>query len=311
MTYYLMLDVGGTYIKGGIITEHGSLYRDAIHSFDAKAKRSADEIFDNIVQILNVLADQIHETDWSIGGIGMAFPGPFDYERGICLMKGLDKYEAIYGIDISKRVKQGFLTSKNGQRMTPDCKFIFLHDVEAFALGEATLGEASEHRRVFYLCIGTGAGSAFSENHRILKGEDGLVPQNGWIYKAPFKDGIIDDYLSVRGLASLSKEVMGVEMSGAELWEHSRAGDENACQVYSGFGEWLYQGIFPILEKFQPDALVLGGQISKSFEYFGTMVSKACQERGIQIYLTADTSKRTLEGLYIQMQKRKEEGVSC
>ncbi len=75
MTYYLMLDVGGTYIKGGIITEHGSLYRDAIHSFDAKAKRSADEIFDNIVQILNVLADQIHETDWSIGGIGMAFPG--------------------------------------------------------------------------------------------------------------------------------------------------------------------------------------------------------------------------------------------
>lgn len=33
-------------------------------------------------------------------GIRLAFPGPFDYEQGICLMKGLDKYDRLYGINL-------------------------------------------------------------------------------------------------------------------------------------------------------------------------------------------------------------------
>lgn len=111
----------------------------------------------------------------SIDGIGMAFPGPFDYERGISLMQGLDKYDSIYGISIEEEMKKrtDFLQ---------DTIFCFLHDVEAFALGESWFGEGREAGRLLCLCIGTGTGSAFIENKKVIKEKTEGVPDHGWIY---------------------------------------------------------------------------------------------------------------------------------
>ena len=36
----------------------------------------------------------------------MAFPGPFDYEQGISLMKGLNKYDQIYGMKIPQELRK-------------------------------------------------------------------------------------------------------------------------------------------------------------------------------------------------------------
>ena len=51
---------------------------------------------------------------------GFAFPGPFDYERGISLIRGVRKFERIYGLDVAatlypllRRLEgQGLLTSE-------------------------------------------------------------------------------------------------------------------------------------------------------------------------------------------------------
>lgn len=299
--YYLMLDVGGTSLKAGVLTSDGSLLHEELLSFDAKAKSSEDEIFSNLVEVLNVLTDRIPEPDAEIGGVGMAFPGPFDYKRGISLMKGLDKYDSIYGISIPKRVKEGFLASRNKNAMREDCKFVFRHDVEAFAVGESHFGKTADCERVMYLCMGTGVGSAFSENRQIVKGEDGRVPRNGWIYQTPFRESILDDYLSVRGLARLSAEIFGEPKDGLTLFRLCQGGDERARKVYHRFGVWVREAVSPFLNSFGPDALVLGGQLSKSFPYFGDELSRECAKQGISISLTEDTSKRTLQGLYLQL----------
>lgn len=298
--YYLMLDVGGTNLKAGVLTEEGNLLQDNILSFDARAKAGEKEIFCNFVEILNVLTERIPEPQPKIGGVGMAFPGPFDYEKGISLMRGLDKYDAIYGIPIGKRVREGFRSSRNGAAMEKDCPFLFLHDIEAFAIGESHFGELAGSRRVMYLCMGTGAGSAFSEDQKILK-EDERIPKNGWIYKTPFRESILDDYLSVRGLARLSQEFFGEPKSGLELFELCKAGDERALAVYRGFGSWVLEGVVPFLDSFRPEGVVLGGQLSKSFSYFGEELLLESRRRGIQVCLTEDTSRRALQGLYLQI----------
>lgn len=304
MTFNLMLDVGGTSIKAGIIDQGGNLYKDKILSFDAKSKAGEKEIFDNFVEILNVLVDQLPEAEGKIEGVGMAFPGPFDYKEGISRMRGLDKYDSIFGIRIADRIRKDFKNARNGSRMTEDCCFVFMHDVNAFAAGESCFGKAREWNRVMYFCMGTGAGSAFSINHRILEGEEGQVPENGWIYATPFRDGIIDDYLSIRGLEILSREVFGKVKNGRELFELCGQNDERALLVYREFGSWLKEAMMPFVESFQPDGFVLGGQISKSFPYFGEEFLLACREQGVQICLAADTSKRTMEGLYLALRKR-------
>ena len=41
-----------------------------------------------------------------IRGVGMAIPGPFDYEHGISRMQGLNKYDAIYGIPLEPEIRE-------------------------------------------------------------------------------------------------------------------------------------------------------------------------------------------------------------
>ena len=45
-------------------------------------------------------------TDGMIRGVGMAIPGPFDYEHGISRMQGLNKYDAIYGIPLESEIRE-------------------------------------------------------------------------------------------------------------------------------------------------------------------------------------------------------------
>lgn len=302
MKVYLMLDVGGTNIKAGVLAEDGSLWKDGILSFDAKSRGSREEIFQNFASVLAALTERLPKENLQIEGIGMAFPGPFDYEQGISLMQGLDKYDAIYGIPIEKELRNCFLSMKNGCLLRESRRFVFLHDVEAFAMGESHYGRGRDCEKVMYLCIGTGAGSAFTRDRKILKGEDGSVPPRGWIFDTPFRGSIIDDYLSVRGLASLSGQAFKEAKDGKELFRLCQEGDQVALAVYREFGRWLKEAISPFLAAFCPDGFVLGGQISKSFPFYGEAFAAECRERGTTIFLSEDTSESALKGLYVRME---------
>ena len=139
-------------------------------------------------------------------------------------MQGLDKYDSIYGISIEEEMKRR-------TDFIQDTNFCFLHDVEAFALGESWFGEGREAGRLLCLCIGTGTGSAFIENKRVIKEKTEGVPDHGWIYNLPYRDSIIDDYLSVRGLLKISREITGTGLNGKELYERCLEQEEKALLV--------------------------------------------------------------------------------
>lgn len=301
--YYLTLDVGGTMIKAGVMTEQGELLETKVYSYDAKSKESKKEIFKNFANILDELTSKITEDSFSIGGIGMAFPGPFDYKHGICLMQGLDKYDAIYQCSIKEGILSELTDYSSSEYIDNNTPFIYLHDIEAFAIGESKFGVAIDDNKVMYLCIGTGAGSAFMEQHQIVKQKSNQVPDQGWIYNTLFRESMIDDYLSVRGLSKLSKEIYGEVKDGKSLYILANQGDEKAALVFDKFGEWVEEAITPFLSDFEPDRLVLGGQISKSFSLFAHQLEAQCQKRHIPISITIDTSKKVMEGLYVQLQE--------
>ena len=287
MAIFIMLDVGGTEIKGGVFDASGALL-SGIRNFPAKAGEDPDTIFENFCEVITALHESFPLEE--LKGIGMAFPGPFDYEQGISLMKGLNKYDRIYGMKIPEELK----------KRSPELKGVrirFRHDVEAFARGVYRFGMEKQREKVLCLCIGTGAGSAFLENGEALREKTEEVPENGWIYNSAFRDSILDDYLSVRGLKRLSREIMGEEMDGKRLSELCREKNQEALRVYREFGEILYEGILPFLDSFKPQALILGGQITKSFPYFGEKLEMACKERSIMLIMEENTSLRAMQGL--------------
>lgn len=301
MKYYVMLDVGGTKIKGGILDENGILLNDRIHSFDSKSNRSKDEIFENFAGIIEVLSQQIEDSRRQIAGIGLAFPGPFDYTKGISKMIGLNKYDVIYDCDFKKELLEKLKKKNTVVWLKEDLPFVFVHDVEAFAIGESHFETAAGFQRVMYLCIGTGSGSAFSEGKKILKERSDDFPENGWIYKTPFKDSIIDDYVSSRGLKKISEKYFGEPVEGSELYNLAAKRQEGALLTFREFGNNVAEALIPYLNAFKPDCLVLGGQISKSYCFFGVELEQYCREQQITISLAADTSVSILKGLFVQI----------
>lgn len=300
---YIGMDVGGTQIKSGIVLPNGKLYSKLLYR-GACAKESREVILSNLLEAFRETAESLPAEKGKIAGLGMAFPGDFDYVNGICLMHGVDKYDAIYQVnlknELEKRIQgDSFLRG----RCAEGFEILFLHDIAAFLLGEIESGIPYADGKIMTLCIGTGAGSSFAKRGKILSGGSDGVPHNGWIYSTPFRNSMIDDYISVRGLAQTAKEYTGKEMNGKELFDFAEAGDETAREAFLKFGERTAEAIYPFLSVFRPNLLILGGQIAKSWQYFGAPIEQSCAEFQTEIHIELDTSEKAILGLFRNYQQ--------
>lgn len=286
--YYLLFDVGGTEIKFNALASDGTfLYKEHQYA-PSYSLESQEAILAHFRQLIFSVIDTFQEK--TLKGIGFAFPGPFDYEKGISLMQGMRKYEAIYGVNLRQRI-QMWLEEAN-QPLVP---IVFENDATCFAIGE--YHQNSEAKKGIYLTLGTGCGSSFIAEGKVVKEGYGLN-QMGMIYDVPFREGIIDEYLSVNGLKHLA-EVKGYPfVNGKELAEAALSGHSLAQEIYRDFGTMIGEGIQPFVTAFQPDEVVFGGQISKSLPLYHKEIATACYPLEMRIRRTEDTTTSTLYGIY-------------
>ena len=94
--------------------------------------------------------------------IGVAMPGPFDYTNGISKIADVQKFDAIFGLNIKQSL---FQLLKNG-----DAQIIFENDATCFALGEYFSGAAKNSSRSLIVTMGTGFGSTFLiDDHSLFR----------------------------------------------------------------------------------------------------------------------------------------------
>lgn len=291
MKKYFVMDVGGTQLKSCLLDENGGIVSDILLR-DSKAKESKEEILQNFYEAIAALVETSRE---EVSGLAFAFPGEFDYENGISLICGLDKYDSVYGVNLKKEFRKMICRGplcghcRNPEKMP----ILFINDVEAFAVGAA-----KEDQKALALAIGTGAGSAFVDGGKAAPKGCAGVPENGMLYDKPFLGKRMDDWLSKRGLMELSEKMTGKKMDGAELAGLAVKGNVGAKEVYREFGRLLETAVHPYLLAFAPDTCVLGGQIMKSFPLFGNEIEQLCTELGIQLEVITKTSEMTFQGLY-------------
>lgn len=287
MLPYLVVDVGGTKIAGNAVGEDGSLLYDD----DLVRPSFAEGSVDDVCRTLATLLEHLNPDGQEVGCISLAFPGPFDYERGISLMRNVAKFDALYGLSVEDEMKQ-----RTTLRWMQDARFFFLHDVEAYGWGVLKAHAHLSGKRVLCLCLGTGAGSAFIVDGRVVKEGVG-VPPNGWVYDRPYRDSIIDDYLSGRGFARLSEKICGQPLDGREAQRRAERGDEKAKELFELFAGEIARAMHPFFVEFQPDVLVLGGNLSLGHGLFSNPLDLAATQYGFSILVETETSKRTFEGL--------------
>ena len=281
---YLCLDVGGIEIKAAPLDANGKML-SKIQYFPAMACADKKTLLEHFAHIFTSIcpADKVPIE------IDLAFPGPFDYENGICLLQGLEKYDALYGCNL----RHAFAALSG----LPQKRIQFINDAAAFALGELTFGSSRQAHKTLFTVIGTGCGSAFGvDGFLAAKGTLG-VPPHGYFYNAPFMDSCVDDYISRRGLEKLTKDLLGTPLDGRALAARVAAGDTQAASCFLQFGVLLRDALSPQIEAFNPDMICLGGQIMRSAPLFLSPLEALCNEKNIKLSVTQDTSMRTMQGL--------------
>jgi glucokinase len=262
--YAIALDVGGTSLLSAIISSRGSILSGSLQRMPIDSKGASEEIIGNFIRILKAVFKVAEYDNLRIIGIGVGMPGPFDYENGISLIKGVDKFEAIFGVNL----KQEFINRLN---LRKDFPIRFENDTRTFLMGEVWEGEAKGYNRVIGLTLGTGLGSAFMINEHIVVEGQG-VPRYGWIGGLSYNDGILDDIISKRGIIKRYKELAGnstpLGLDVKEIASFAKQGNRISKQVFEEFGSILGKVLKSIIPKFRAECLVIGGQISRSFSLF-------------------------------------------
>lgn len=304
--YAIVFDVGGMFIKAAVMTESGQIVPDTYMIYPSKSKEKKEILLQHLVDLVKQQMSRILARNFQIEGIGYAFPGPFDYERGVSYIRDVDKFENIYGVNLREELTHR-LAQENAfaVKRSADFQIVFENDANLFALGEYAVGKAGPYARSLCLTIGTGAGSAFLEHGQLVKHRHD-VPENGWIYNQPFRDSVVDDYISKRGIARLMREagldsgIMDVK-AAADL---AKSGDGKAIAVFRRFGEMVGEMLLPFLRSFRPEAIIIGGQIVKSQELFLDSTRDALKGFPVQLEVTDDTSISAFAGVSRLLKQR-------
>jgi glucokinase len=297
--YAIVFDVGGLYIKSAVMSESGQLVPGSYTIYPSRSKERKEELLRHFVNLILQQTSRILARTFQIEGIGFAFPGPFDYERGISYIRDVDKFEDIYGVNLREELAHRLAQESSfAGRRAPGFHIVFENDANLFALGEYESGKAGRYTKSMCLTIGTGAGSAFLERGELVKHRKD-VPENGWIYNQPFRDSIVDDYISKRGIMKLMQEE-GLDCETLDVKaaaELAKSGDERAAAVFRRFGEMIGEMLLPFLRSFRPEAVVIGGQIVKSKELFLDSTREALGDDPVELEVSDETSISTFSGV--------------
>jgi glucokinase len=262
-------DIGGSHITcAAIDLVSGNILRETLSEREVNNQAPAKGIIGVWADALSGALKKIPAEN--VKGIGFAMPGPFDYVKGICYIKGVAKYENLYGINIQKAIAEAL--------QVPDEFLIrFMNDASSFAVGEAWAGSATREKKSLSITLGTGFGSAFiSDRIPIVDGP--LVPKIGCVYHLPYRDGIADDYFSTRGLLGRYKSITGIDLKGVKELASLASSEKIVMDLFTDFGDNLALFLAPWLTGFGAEILVIGGNISHAYNLFGDVFESRLKE---------------------------------
>lgn len=264
-------DIGGSHISCAAVDIVSlKILRETITQRDVNNKAPADEIIAVWADALSSVISKIPRDN--LKGIGFGMPGPFDYVKGISYIKGVAKYENLYGCNVNEEIKKVLKLPEN-------FPVRFMNDVSSFAVGEALVGKAAHFNRSMAVTLGTGFGSAFISNRiPIVDGPE--VPRLGCVYHLPYKDNIADDYFSTRWFIKSYKTLTGEDLKGVKELAERASADQISNNLFQEFGDNLGSFLAPWLLKFRAEIVVVGGNISNSYHLFGNRFEKRLKQEG-------------------------------
>ena len=234
---FIGVDIGGTKFSMGRV-KNGAIVTKSYQEISRTA--SKEETLKMLTDNLSTLLTP------GVEGIGVGVPGIVDQETGV-----------IYDIQNIPAWKEVPLQEYLEKRYK--LPVAINNDANCFALGEKVYGKGQAFQNFVGLSIGTGLGMGVIINNQLYSG---VMSGAGEIGMLPYKEGIIEEYA---GSFFFQREY---QQSAKELNDKAMEGDAMALKAYREFGGHLGEAIKIILFMYAPEAIIIGGSISKAYPFY-------------------------------------------
>ncbi|MEO0688372.1 MAG: ROK family protein [Cyanobacteria bacterium J06649_11] len=271
--------MGGTAIKLGRFTSDGSCLKSLTVDTPQPATPEA---------VLAVIVDAVGEVDpeGSAVAIGVGTPGPADASGRVAKVAiNLPQWWNIPVADI--------LSAKIGKPVIID------NDANCAGLGEAWLGAGRFYKNFILLTLGTGVGGAIFIDGKLFTGKFGSAGELGLINLIPDgpqcksgNQGSLEQYTSVIAIRRRTGQ------EPLELGALAEKGDAKALEFWQEYGKYLGIGVTSLLYVLTPEAVVIGGGVSASFEFFLPSMKTEIEQR------VMPTSRENLQIIRAQLGNR-------
>ncbi|MDD5699149.1 MAG: ROK family protein [Victivallaceae bacterium] len=272
----LAIDAGGTYLKSALIYSCGTMVPGSFAQVEAHAQGTVEDIVAAYTGLIVRASEQAAQAGLRLAGIGIATPGPFDYRHGVSLMQ--HKFAALYEVNLAERLRAA-------SHAVTGIPIRFRHDANSFLAGELWRGAARGYTRAGGITLGTGLGAACCLDGRFVNNKLGSPAPKSSLWNNPYRDGIVEDYVSSRALVAAYRAIdPDYDSAGGAkgIADAAKQGDSAAVAVYAGFGSDLGKILTPWCERFDLQIIVFGGQISRDFALFAPALGEQLQPTGGQ-----------------------------
>ncbi len=275
--YYVGIDLGGTFIKGGIVDDLGNIL--VSNKVPTESQKGDKAVALNISNLVKSLLKSANLTENDVVGVGIGVPGMIDSQNGLVIYSNnLDWYD--------------FKIASEVERLT-NLPVKIANDANVAALGETKFGCGKDYNNTVLVTLGTGVGGGIIIDGKLFEGTRGAGAELGHsVIMAGGEEctcgrkGCLEAYASATALIRDTKRAM-LNNKDSKMWQVGSLEnvdgktafdfmnvDETAKHVVDNYINALAVGLTNIANVFRPQVIMLGGGVSAQ----GEELTKPLQE---------------------------------
>ena len=288
MKVFTGVDIGGTNINIGLVSENGQVLDEiVIPTCHEKGPEDAlNRISGSIRQMLSA-----HQANEECRGIGIGIPGLLDTENG-CIIEA-SNLPGWQHFPIVSHLSAGF-----------NIPVFIENDANLAALGEYWLGAGQKAGSLFMVTLGSGIGGAILTGGKILKmhpsaGEFGhmIIEKSGAVCTCG-RRGCLETYVSRHGFERMVREKLSAHPQSSlhdaktgsvtpqSIADHASRGDSLAKLIFQEAGEALGIALSNVINLTGVSCIIVGGGISNAWDLLMEPVMSSLEKNVFKSILT-------------------------
>jgi glucokinase len=284
MQYSIGIDIGGTNSMMGIVDKMGNIL------FEAELITNDYELIEDFADACyKLLYPEINKLGFQeFRGIGIGAPNGNYYQGTIEFAPNL-RWKGV--VPLAKIFSQKF-----------NLNTTVTNDANAAAIGEMMHGAAKGMNDFIMVTLGTGVGSGFVANGKMMYGHDGFAGELG--HTIAVRDGrlcgcgrkgCLETYTSATGIVRTANEFLETKtissslrnlttITSKNIYDAAVKGDFLALEIFEFTGKILGQSLADVIAITSPEAIILFGGLAQAGKFIFEPTRKYMEQNLLKIY---------------------------